>query len=342
MSEANRAGEENKTDKVVCTVCPHACRLSPGETGICGARQGEAGGVIPLNYGICTALALDPLTKKPLARFYPESKILSYGSYGCNLRCEFCQNWEIAQVGQDTEDEKSRRELGRYISPEELVKQAVAVKSKGNIGIALTYNEPLVCPEYIMDVAAAINAQALHANEHATKEHPVEGLPDKEPSPEEHTTKETSTERLKLVLVTNGYVMPPIAKEVFAVVDAANIDLKATTQEFYTQVGAPAGLTTVKRTIQIAREAGCHVEITTLVIPGLNDSPEEMHEEAAWLASLDPEIPLHISAFHPAYKMLDRLPTSPSTVYGLAQVAREHLKYVYVGNIENPLYHATR
>lgn len=293
---------------VVCPICPHSCRLEPGEAGICGAREGrreggqgqrsQGGRVVPLNYGRCMALALDPTEKKPLARFHPGSRILSYGSFGCNLRCGFCQNWEIAQLGDDARVAGARRAQGTYVSPEELVEQAAALRAEGNIGIALTYNEPLVCPEYVMDVARAAQGEGL-----------------------------------RIVLVTNGYVMPDIAREVFAVTDAANIDLKAFRQDFYTMVGAPAGLATVKRTIQTAHGAGCHVEVTTLVIPGLNDSREEMAEEAAWLAALDPELPLHISGFHPAYKMMDTPSTSPDTLYGLARVAREHLKYVYVGNV---------
>jgi len=176
--------------------------------------------------------------------------------------------------------------------------QAAAQKSQGNIGIALTYNEPLISPEYLIDVAREVHAQDL-----------------------------------KLALVTNGYIMPEMAEQVFGVVDAANIDLKAFNQDFYTAVGAPAGLATVKQTIQIALAQSCHVEITTLIIPGLNDSQEEMAKEAAWIASLNPGIPLHISRFRPAYNMMDRPPTPHETVNGLAQIAREHLVYVYTGNM---------
>lgn len=278
-----------------CPVCPHSCRLAPGEVGLCGARQADESAVISLNYGRCTALALDPIEKKPLARYYPGSLVLSYGSFGCNLTCQFCQNWEIAQVGKTAHE---GRAMSNYLSPEDLVEQALCFVSQGNIGIALTYNEPLICPEYIIDVAAA-----------------------------------ACREDLKLVLVSNGYVMPEIAKHVFARVDAANIDLKAFNQAFYTQVGAPGGLATVKRTIEIAQEAGCHIELTTLIVPGLNDSPEEMAEEAAWIASLDANIPLHISRFHPAYNMRSTTATPRETIRTLEQVAKEHLRFVYTGNM---------
>lgn len=283
---------------VMCPVCPHACQLKNGEMGLCGARQAQVGRVASLSYGCCTALSLDPIEKKPLGRFYPGSKILSYGSFGCNLACDFCQNWEIAHRARGLEALEQIKEMSRFVSPDELVKQAVALKAKGNIGIALTYNEPLICPEYLIDVAELAHAQDL-----------------------------------KLVLVTNGYVMPSIAKQVFAYVDAANIDLKAFSQDFYTMVGAPAGLATVKRTIQIAIEAGCHVEVTTLVIPELNDSPEEIDKEAAWLASLSPDTPLHLSRFIPAYKMMDKEATPHSTILELARVAYRYLTHIYTGNM---------
>jgi len=180
----------------------------------------------------------------------------------------------------------------------ELVEQAVALKPRGNIGVALTYNEPLISPEYLMDVAEEAHAQ-----------------------------------NLKLVVVTNGYILPQMAEQVFSVVDATNIDLKAFNQDFYTQVGAPAGLAIVKQTIQIALAKGCHVEITTLVIPGLNDNPEEMAEEVTWIASVDPNIPLHVSRFHPAHHMMDRPPTPQDTVRQLAKIASEQLSYVYTGNL---------
>ncbi|MDR2035339.1 MAG: AmmeMemoRadiSam system radical SAM enzyme [Coriobacteriales bacterium] len=279
-------------DTIRCSICPHSCRLRAGKVGICGAREAQGDKIVPLNYGRSTALALDPIEKKPLACYLPGSKILSYGSYGCNLGCSFCQNWKIAQI-LPTAAPRSE-----YISPEVLVRQAQALRPQGNIGIAFTYNEPLICPEYLLDVAELAHAQDL-----------------------------------KIVLVTNGYVMGEVAEQVFAVTDAANIDLKAFHQDFYTEVGAPAGLATVKRTIQTALSAGCHVEVTTLIVPGLNDSPEEMAEEAAWLASLNRDIPLHINRFSPAYQMMDSTPTPRGTLDSLALVAREHLSRVFIGNV---------
>jgi pyruvate formate lyase activating enzyme len=137
---------------------------------------------------------------------------------------------------------------------------------------------------------------------------------------------------LKNVLVTNGYVTPQTARAVFAHIDAANIDLKAFTQDFYDLVGAPAGLETIKSTIEYAASR-CHVEVTTLIIPGLNDDPEMMDAQARWLAGINPQLPLHITRFFPAHKMLDRTPTPLATIKELQAVARKHLSYVYAGNI---------
>lgn len=298
MGFSDRGSGTVSMSTVNCPICPHACRLKPGDTGKCGARKALVGKIIPTNYGRCTALALDPIEKKPLVRYYPGTRILSYGSFGCNLSCNFCQNWEIAQVGKNHYIENEGEEISSYLSPEDLVEQAEQARSKGNIGIALTYNEPLICPGYILDVAELAHAMDL-----------------------------------KLVLVTNGYVMPELAKIVFNEVDACNIDLKAFNDDLYTMVGAPGGLEIVKRTIEIAVELGSHVEVTTLIIPGLNDSPEEMAAEASWLASLNAHIPLHISRYHPAYHMLDTEPTPKETIRELAQVAKEHLLSVHVGNM---------
>jgi len=275
-----------------CDICPHACRLADGETGLCSARAGRGGTVVPLAYGLVTSLALDPVEKKPLAHWHPGSRILSVGSLGCNLDCPFCQNSSIARLRLDEAANLP------FLGPEQLAEKAVALKPQGNVGVAFTYNEPLINLEYVLDCAQAVHAQGLQT-----------------------------------ALVTNGYTTAATAERAFADIDAANIDLKAFDQGFYDQLSAPAGLAAAKRSIQIAMAAGTHVEVTTLVIPGLNDSPEAMAAEAAWLASLSPDIPLHVSAFHPAHRMLDRPRTPRQTILELVAVAQQHLAHVHPGNI---------
>lgn len=273
--------------KAVCGVCPHACALEEGQTGFCGARANRNGAVVCENYGRLTAVALDPIEKKPLRRFHPGSRILSVGSYGCNLRCPFCQNHDISMAKRETAD-------AAYVSPEALAKKALELKDRGNIGLAFTYNEPLISPEYVRDCAVLNRKNGLWN-----------------------------------VAVTNGYVGEATLRELLPLLDAMNIDLKSFSEEFYRKIGG--GLEDVRRTIAVAARE-CHVEVTTLVIPGENDSPQEMERLSAWLAGVDPEIPLHVTRFFPRYKMTDRGPTPVETVYSLAETARRHLRFVYEGN----------
>lgn len=265
----------------------HHCRLRPGQWGICRARKNENGKIVCESYGQISSLALDPIEKKPLNRFYPGSKILSVGSFGCNLRCSFCQNHEISMVKPDMSDDC-------YLSPAVLVEAAIKYKEKGNIGVAFTYNEPLVGWEYVFDTAKLVKEAGM-----------------------------------KNVLVTNGTASPEILEKLLPYVDAMNIDLKGFREESYKKLGG--SLSIVKEFIKRAA-ADCHVELTTLIIPGENDSVSEMAEEAEWIASINREIPLHISRFFPRYKMQDRPATDVANVYALADAARKYLKYVYTGN----------
>lgn len=275
-----------------CEVCFRHCELAEGQTGFCRGRKCENGKILPLNYGQMTSLALDPVEKKPLQRFCPGSMILSCGSYGCNLACSFCQNYEISMAGE----ENSRTE---YLPPEKLVKLAEQLVPRGNIGIAFTYNEPLIGYEYVRDVGRLAHEKGL-----------------------------------KTVLVTNGTAELPVLEELLPYVDAMNIDLKGFTKEYYSR-NCRGSLSQVKAFIERAC-MDCHVELTTLIIPGENDDPEDMEQEAAWIASLNggrgKEIPLHVTRFFPRYHMSDLRPTPVRTVYHLAEIARKSLKYVYTGN----------
>ncbi len=272
---------------VACGICPHRCILSEGQTGICRARSNHGGIIRSDNYGLVTSIALDPIEKKPLCHFYPGSHILSVGSFGCNLHCPFCQNYEISMACKEDS-------LYTFISPDDLVSRALAQKPQGNIGIAFTYNEPLIGYEYVYDTCVLAREKGL-----------------------------------KTVLVTNGYVNEEPLLALLPLIDAMNIDLKTFSEVFYKRLGG--GLEDVKRTIELSA-ARCHVEITTLIIPDENDSDDEMRKISQWLAGISPDIPLHISRFFPRYKMQDRRATKIETVYHLAEIARESLHYVHEGN----------
>ena len=261
----------------ICGVCMHRCRLEPGQRGICGARANRGGVIVCENYGQITGLALDPIEKKPLKRYRPGSLVLSAGSYGCNLKCPFCQNYEIS-----------------YMAPQSLADTALHYKDRGNIGVAFTYNEPLVGWEYVRDTARLVKERGMDT-----------------------------------VLVTNGSASLDTLAAFLPWIDAMNIDLKGFREAYYHKLGG--NLNVVKEFIKQAA-AECHVELTTLIVPGENDSVEELEEEAEWIASLDPDIPLHVTRFFPQFRMTDREATDVGQIYWLADAARRYLKHVFVGN----------
>ena len=279
----------------VCEVCFRHCRLEEGQLGFCGARTARNGRVVAYNYGRITGLALDPVEKKPLARFYPGSLILSAGSFGCNLRCPFCQNYDISWSGEA----KRYAETAETFRPEELVEIALRTKSRGNIGIAYTYNEPLVGYEFVRDTARLARDYGL-----------------------------------KNVLVTNGTAELSVLREIAPYIDAMNIDLKGFTDRYYREVLGGDRAMTMAFIEEAVRTA--HVELTTLIVPGENDSEDEMRELSAWVSTLtEPDgesVPLHISRFFPRFHMTDRKATSVRLICRLAEIAREKLDYVYPGN----------
>ncbi len=282
-----------------CGVCFRHCELREGETGFCGGRTCREGVVRAANYGLVTSLALDPVEKKPLNRFCPGKLVLSVGSYGCNLRCPFCQNHEISWSAKAMRSALS----AERITPEVLTALALEYKSRGNIGLAFTYNEPLIGWEFVRDAAKLAHEAGL-----------------------------------KNVLVTNGTAELAVLEELGGYIDAMNIDLKGFTDRYYREL-LGGDLSMVKAFIARAVQL-CHVELTTLIVPGENDSEEEMRRLSRWVAGLtDGEekrigasVPLHVSRFFPRFRMRDRDATSVSLVYRLADVAREELNYVYAGN----------
>ena len=278
-----------------CTVCFRHCHIPEGKLGFCGGRIARNGKVEAFHYGRISSLALDPIEKKPLARFFPGSRILSVGSFGCNLRCPFCQNHEITW----SEQAAAAARTAETAAPEALAELALATQQKGNIGIAFTYNEPLIGYEFVRDTARLVKAEGM-VN----------------------------------VMVTNGTAETAILEELKPCIDAMNIDLKGFTDRYYSKVlggDRQQVLAFIEAAVQF-----CHVELTTLIVPGENDGDQEMRELSRWVSRLrNPDgtgIPLHISRFFPRFHLQDRDATAVWTVLRLAEIARDNLEYVYTGN----------
>ncbi len=271
---------------IECRLCPHLCKIAPGKRGICGVRQNSGDSIELLTYGVLSGCSNDPVEKKPLYHFFPGYNILSVGSYGCNMKCDFCQNWNISQ--------KRAGSLKPNTDPGLLAVEAASALN--NIGLAFTYNEPVIWFEFVRDTALRIKEKGLFT-----------------------------------VMVSNGYINRDPLIEILEVIDAFNIDLKAFNEDFYSRLTG-AGLEPVKKSLKAISLAGRHLEITTLIIPGKNDSVKEMQFQAEWIAGeLGDETPLHLSRYFPMFKRDD--PSTPQkTLTMLSEAASKSLKYVYIGN----------
>ncbi|MDP4088754.1 MAG: AmmeMemoRadiSam system radical SAM enzyme [Bacillota bacterium] len=272
-------------DKLHCYLCPHNCVIENGHVGKCNVRKHEDGVLYSLNYGEITSISLDPIEKKPLYYYKPDTYILSVGSFGCNFICGFCQNHSISQHKAPSE----------YLPKEKLVE--LVLTTEDNIGIAFTYNEPSIWYEYVYDCAKLL--------------------------------KETK-EDASVVLVSNGYISEEPLKELLPYVDAMNIDLKSYTNRYYHEV-CGGSLRPVLKTIEVAAPK-CHVEITTLLVSGENDSLEEVEDISKFLANIDKDIPLHLSRYFPRYK-LENPPTDVEFMHRAQEVATRYLNRVSLGNM---------
>ena len=273
-------------NKLECLLCPHFCKMAEGNTGICGVRKNAGEKIELMTYGVISGYSLDPVEKKPLYHFFPGSNILSIGSYGCNMRCDFCQNYHISQNIPES--------ILADSTPSGIVKNALSANR--NIGLAFTYNEPVIWFEFVKDTAILVKNESLYT-----------------------------------VLVTNGYINSDPLKELLEVTDAFNVDLKAFNNDFYKRLTG-ATLAPVKDSLKQISRAGKHLEITTLLITGQNDKDSEMEDEVKWISyELGSDVPFHLSRYFPMYKRDD--PTTPhDTLIRHYEIASKYLRYVYLGN----------
>ncbi len=274
--------QKEKDNGVKCLLCPQGCRIASGEKGKCLVRQNQGGVLYALTYGKVAAVQMDPIEKKPLYHFYPGRQILSLGAIGCNLSCQFCQNYHLVEgkVALDS------------LSPQQAVRLA---QEDNSVGIAYTYNEPLIWFEYVLE-----------------------------------TAKIAKEEGLKNVLVTNGMINPKPLEELLPFIDAMNIDLKSIRDEFYQRL-CGGFRDPVLKSIERSNKA-CHIELTNLLITDTNDSTEELKELIDYIASLDRDIPVHFSRYSPQYK-LNKPSTPVDKLMEAYKLAQEKLSYVYLGNL---------
>lgn len=276
----------------LCCLCPNRCNIKENRKGLCGVRANISGRLYAESYGQISAIALDPIEKKPLKMYMPGKKILSIGSFGCNLHCPFCQNYKISLDFEDLRRDVLACE-DRNFTPEMIKNLALESAKGGNVGVAYTYNEPLIGYEFVLDCATMIK-----------------------------------NEGLVNVLVTNGYICEEPLLKLLPYIDAMNVDIKGIVKRTYNMVGGTAD--DVLRSVKLSHTR-CHVEVTTLVVPGVNES--EVEEIAKWISMIDPEIPYHISRFSPNYMYSHKESTDLETLAYCFGQAKKYLANVFLGNV---------
>ncbi len=268
--------EKHDDGTTSCHLCLWHCKLKHGQRGFCQAHVNRHGTLYNLSYGVISAIDIGMIEDKPVKHFQPRTKIMSIGSYGCNFRCGGCHNLEISWGVSALDDLAKGESTSAWVKPEDLV--AAALKH-GVQGIAFTYSEPAVWLEYVIDVSRLAHEAGLYT-----------------------------------VYVSNSFVTDEALELMAPYVDVLCSDIKSLSDEFYHDICPTAKVEQVLASIKKAKELGIHVETRTNIIPGKNDSIEELREIAKWIAeNLGEDSPWHITRFFPAYKLSD-LPATPSEI----------------------------
>ena len=308
MKVKARLWESLGDKKVKCHVCANECIILPNKIGICRTRKNYDGELFTLIYGsLISPGSLDPIEKKPLYNFWPGAMSYSIASIGCSFKCQNCQNWSISQANPTDDGKEGFYDLeglenkGMHLTelePHQLVKKVVKSGAKT---LAYTYNEPLIWHEWIID-----------------------------------TTSLLKKENIKTILVTNGYSTPEASKELIDVgIDAANIDIKSMSDDFYKKICGVKSVQPVLDTAKLFKENGIHVEITNLIIPELNDSKNNIEELSKWVFNnLGQNTPTHFSAYHTDFKTPSPKSTPLDVLDRAYNIAKNiGLNYIYVGNL---------
>lgn len=298
--------------KVLCTLCPHDCHIAEGARGACGVRYNHEGKLYTLVYDKVITREVNPIEKKPLFHFYPGSFAYSISTVGCNLRCSFCQNWDISQWPKDhlpkhIEHQEQPQPIcpqllsmedaipGEKVSPQMIVDSAIETNC---LSVSYTFTEPTIFYELAYDTAVIAREKGLKNN-----------------------------------FISNGFISEAPIRELATVLDAVNVDLKFFKEESYRRISR-ARLQPILDAIRLYHELGIWVEVTTLIIPGVNDSDKELTQIAEFISSVNPSIPWHVSAYFPAYKMWNHPPTNAATLRHARDIGfSSGLRYVYEGNI---------
>jgi pyruvate formate lyase activating enzyme len=288
--------KKNADKSVDCFLCNRFCHIPQGGKGFCGVRKNGAGTLYSLNYGKAIAVAMDPIEKKPFYHFLPGSRTLSFATVGCNFRCLYCQNWDISQALRERGILNPAGDAipGENILPEKMAQMAEEERAHG---IAYTYTEPTIFMEYALDTAKLARQKGKFN-----------------------------------IFVTNGYMSPAAIKSMSPLIDASRIDLKGFNQKIYSDVMGNAKLEAVLNSIKALHKA-MHIEIINLVIPGMNDSEDELRALSSWVRKLDRNIPVHFIGFYPSYKMMNVPATGLEGLRRAREIAiDEGLRYAYTGN----------
>lgn len=277
--------------KVRCNVCGHGCQIAPGHRGLCRVRSNINGVLYSINYGLCIAVAIDPIEKKPLYHYLPKSETYSFAAVGCNMHCPWCQNYEISQTPSNEYVIE-----GEEVTPEQHVERALKFHTPS---ISYTYSEPTIFFEYALE-----------------------------------TMKLAKEKGLKNIWVSNGFMSEAALQQILPYLDAANIDIKGPDDEFYAK-HCGGNLKAIINNLKTMQKANIHIELTTLLIPGLNDEEYQIKKLVTTIVeNLGVEVPWHISRFFPAWRMLNAHITPLDSLHLARLIGQKAgMKYIHIGNV---------